>query len=688
MFFSPRRRAFLARRAARRRPGGSWGLAAHREPRRADGPPAAAHSLAVGAAHGGRSRRGRRRRGGGAGRSGADAARPARRQRRDAPAGDRPRVGDGRDARAPCRRARSRRLRHRLLGPSGCDVRRRRAVRRDRGTYLSAKWPHLERDGTVLLRASVGRFGDDRAMALDDDALVARVREELGVLCALRAEPQASVVHPVGGRLPPVPRPPPPARDGHRVGRCRAPRARRGRRHLPRASGSRRAWAAGGRPGVACSNSWAARPPKGAPHRRGRTRARRGWRRRGLMGHPGGTPASGRGGGPRARCRGAVRVLPPAVGVVAARLCRRRPPLLAPGRPSGPDAAVCGWLAGLACFARAVVGRVLQLVRRGRPHRRRGALLRGRRRSPPRRCTGASSPSPGPSPWPRRCGHLALRGPAHRRRLPRPGRRPAPRRGPPGRAPRADGRSSCWAGPHSVSCCDGRVGRRPPRPLRRRARHGGAGRGRRPPASSVRGRRRRRLVAPTAGPAVAHGSGSPRSKAGGGAGPQVPGATRPPCSRRSWRPPTPWCRCGPSVALDSCCGPRTWSPSAARWPAPPRRRVPVRPGPPAAHHPGGRGHRDRRRPRPSATRWWPGARTARSSAPSRRSTGCPSASTSPTGGSSPTWPPVGRSPSTPSPGHGTGLLATPAGAARGCWSPTRSSTPTAAGRRCGPAPSC
>jgi len=49
-------------------------------------------------------------------------------------------------------------------------------------TFLSIKWPHLARGGQVLIRASVGRFGDQRFVELDDDTLVQRVIDELGVL--------------------------------------------------------------------------------------------------------------------------------------------------------------------------------------------------------------------------------------------------------------------------------------------------------------------------------------------------------------------------------------------------------------------------------------------------------------------------------------------------------------------------
>ncbi|MGH9086619.1 MAG: protoporphyrinogen oxidase [Acidimicrobiales bacterium] len=49
-------------------------------------------------------------------------------------------------------------------------------------TFLSRKWPHLAGPDHVLVRASVGRFGDRRFAELADDALVARVSAELGAL--------------------------------------------------------------------------------------------------------------------------------------------------------------------------------------------------------------------------------------------------------------------------------------------------------------------------------------------------------------------------------------------------------------------------------------------------------------------------------------------------------------------------
>ncbi|HMQ25093.1 MAG TPA: protoporphyrinogen oxidase, partial [Acidimicrobiales bacterium] len=56
-------------------------------------------------------------------------------------------------------------------------------------TWASAKWAHLAAPGQVLLRASAGRYGDERIADLDDDALVAAVREDLGTTMGLDAEP-------------------------------------------------------------------------------------------------------------------------------------------------------------------------------------------------------------------------------------------------------------------------------------------------------------------------------------------------------------------------------------------------------------------------------------------------------------------------------------------------------------------
>ncbi len=61
-------------------------------------------------------------------------------------------------------------------------------------TYLSQKWPHLAAEGEVLLRASVGRFGDDRADSWSDEELVDRAWRELGLLIGPLGDPLESMV--------------------------------------------------------------------------------------------------------------------------------------------------------------------------------------------------------------------------------------------------------------------------------------------------------------------------------------------------------------------------------------------------------------------------------------------------------------------------------------------------------------
>lgn len=56
-------------------------------------------------------------------------------------------------------------------------------------TYLDRKWPHLARPGDELVRASVGRFGDERHSAMDDAELVDAVVAELGTLLGVGTRP-------------------------------------------------------------------------------------------------------------------------------------------------------------------------------------------------------------------------------------------------------------------------------------------------------------------------------------------------------------------------------------------------------------------------------------------------------------------------------------------------------------------
>ncbi len=56
-------------------------------------------------------------------------------------------------------------------------------------SWASSKWAHLEGADQVVLRVSAGRAGDARAEALDDDALVARLRLELGEALGITGAP-------------------------------------------------------------------------------------------------------------------------------------------------------------------------------------------------------------------------------------------------------------------------------------------------------------------------------------------------------------------------------------------------------------------------------------------------------------------------------------------------------------------
>jgi protoporphyrinogen/coproporphyrinogen III oxidase len=56
-------------------------------------------------------------------------------------------------------------------------------------TYLDRKWPHLAREGEVLLRASLGRIDDARAEEWTDAECAERAWEELGALTGLNGQP-------------------------------------------------------------------------------------------------------------------------------------------------------------------------------------------------------------------------------------------------------------------------------------------------------------------------------------------------------------------------------------------------------------------------------------------------------------------------------------------------------------------
>ena len=110
-------------------------------------------------------------------------------------------------------------------------------------SWTSSKWPHLAGDGTVWLRASVGRDGDDAALALDDDALVAAVLADLARHDGAARRPDRGAREPLDGLVPAVPPRPPRPRRRHRgrAAAARCGRRRAARPRVPRASAGPRA---------------------------------------------------------------------------------------------------------------------------------------------------------------------------------------------------------------------------------------------------------------------------------------------------------------------------------------------------------------------------------------------------------------------------------------------------------------
>jgi oxygen-dependent protoporphyrinogen oxidase len=61
-------------------------------------------------------------------------------------------------------------------------------------SFLDRKWPHLAREGEVLLRASLGRIDDVRPGGWSDEEVISRAWEELGELMGVTGEPAGAVV--------------------------------------------------------------------------------------------------------------------------------------------------------------------------------------------------------------------------------------------------------------------------------------------------------------------------------------------------------------------------------------------------------------------------------------------------------------------------------------------------------------
>lgn len=66
-----------------------------------------------------------------------------------------------------------------------------RAEKRDliAATWTSLKWPYRAPPGQLMVRCYVGGVGREKILELDDQALVAKVKEELKAICGMNAEP-------------------------------------------------------------------------------------------------------------------------------------------------------------------------------------------------------------------------------------------------------------------------------------------------------------------------------------------------------------------------------------------------------------------------------------------------------------------------------------------------------------------
>lgn len=80
------------------------------------------------------------------------------------------------------------------LDASGFLVPHREGLLLTACSWASVKWAHLDRPDIVLLRASAGRHGDERALELDDDALVDALLADLGATMGLHGRPTTARV--------------------------------------------------------------------------------------------------------------------------------------------------------------------------------------------------------------------------------------------------------------------------------------------------------------------------------------------------------------------------------------------------------------------------------------------------------------------------------------------------------------
>jgi protoporphyrinogen/coproporphyrinogen III oxidase len=90
----------------------------------------------------------------------------------------------------------------RPLDASGFLVPRPEGLLMTACSWASTKWAHLAAPGRFLLRVSAGRVGDDRALGMPDDAVVAQLRDELELTMGVRGEPIEVAVHRWPGAFP------------------------------------------------------------------------------------------------------------------------------------------------------------------------------------------------------------------------------------------------------------------------------------------------------------------------------------------------------------------------------------------------------------------------------------------------------------------------------------------------------
>uniref|UniRef100_UPI001295C5FE protoporphyrinogen oxidase n=1 Tax=Cumulibacter manganitolerans TaxID=1884992 RepID=UPI001295C5FE len=69
-------------------------------------------------------------------------------------------------------------------------------------TYVTNKWPHVAEEDLFIVRASIGRLGEQHVLQRTDDELVALARHDLAILAGISGEPVDALVQRWAGGLP------------------------------------------------------------------------------------------------------------------------------------------------------------------------------------------------------------------------------------------------------------------------------------------------------------------------------------------------------------------------------------------------------------------------------------------------------------------------------------------------------